>query len=268
MKQRRMDYHLHTLFSPDGAQSVEKLCDAMLVRGVEEICLTDHMDTGTGDPMWDTPPAWDLLEREVRQAQMMHPALTIRMGLEMGDSPAGRQLLQSTLADVPFDFCLLSLHLVNGVDCYQRERYYAGKTRDQAYREYAEAKAESVLSWQDFDSVAHIGYVSRYSPYAGEEKPLRFIDAPDAFDAIFRHVIGLGKAIEINTAGDGEHFLPDESLVRRYIELGGERFTFGSDAHTTDRDYDRIEDAKAWVRALGGKYQAAYKRRVPTLWAI
>ena len=78
---------------------------------------------------------------------------------------------------------------MNGVDCYDAVQYYAGKTRAQAYREYAEAKAASVLAWDRFDSVAHIGYVARYGPYPRQEKPLVYADAPDAFDALLRHII-------------------------------------------------------------------------------
>ena len=41
VKQRRMDYHLHTLHSMDGRQTVDELCRSMAERGVEEICLTE-----------------------------------------------------------------------------------------------------------------------------------------------------------------------------------------------------------------------------------
>lgn len=160
--------------------------------------------------------------------------------------------------------------MVNGVDCYDSEKYFAGKTRAQAYREYAEAKAESILDWEDFDSVAHIGYVAKFSIYTGKERALVYEDAPDAFDAIFRHVIALGKCIEVNTSGyatTGDTFA-HSSLIRRYIELGGENFTFGSDSHDTVRDYADVERAKEMVRALGGKYQVSFEGRKAIYWKI
>lgn len=126
-----------------------------------------------------------------------------------------------------------------------------------------------MLSWEDFDSVAHIGYVTRYTPWT-EDRPLRYEDAPDAFDAIFRHIIDHDKCLEVNTGGvkaTGD-YLPSRSLLKRYIELGGTCFTFGSDAHDPSRAYEAIEDAKALVRSLGGKYQASFCGRVRTLWAI
>ena len=103
----------------------------------------------------------------------------------------------------------------------------------------------------------------------GEEIHL-YEDAPDAFDAIFRHVIALGKCIEVNTSGyatTGDTFA-HSSLIRRYIELGGENFTFGSDSHDTARDYADVERAKEMVRALGGKYQVSFEGRKAKYWKI
>ena len=46
MEQRKMDYHLHTLHSMDGRQSMDELCQTMIERGVQEICLTEHIEPG------------------------------------------------------------------------------------------------------------------------------------------------------------------------------------------------------------------------------
>ena len=270
MKQRRMDYHLHTFHSMDGRQTVDELCRTMAAQGVEEICLTEHIEPGHPDPNVDIPPKWDVYMEEIRQARAKYPQLTIRAGVEIGDNPVIRDQIKADLDQLPLDFRLLSLHLVNGIDPYDREKYFAGKTRGQAYREYAEAKAESILSWTDFDSVAHIGYAAKYSAFTGPEQPLVYADAPDVFDMILRHIIDLDKCLEVNTSGfasTGDTFA-HSSIIRRYIELGGENFTFGSDSHAADRNYEGIERAKDMVRALGGKYQASFDQRRMILWRI
>lgn len=266
----RMDYHVHTVHSFDGSQTIEEACRRMVELGVEELCLTEHIETGHPAAEVDVPPLWDVWLREIEGARKMFPLLKVRAGVEIGDNPACRSEIERMLQDLPLDFRLLSLHLVNGVDCYDREKYFHGKTRGQAYREYVEAKAESVCAWTDFDSLAHIGYVSRYSPYTGEEKPLRYADAPDAFDMIFKRLIELDRCLEVNTSGIREtgDFLPQRELIRRYIDLGGEQFTFGSDAHDVKRDYEGIEDAKELVRSLGGGYEASFCRRKKTLYRL
>lgn len=270
MEQRRMDYHLHTFHSMDGRQSVMELCESMAAQGVQEICLTEHIEPGHPEAEMDIPPIWDVYFDEVAAARRMLPQMTICTGVEIGDNPLLRPQIKAYLDDIPLDFRLLSLHLVNGVDCYDVEKYFSGKTRAQAYREYVEAKAESILDWTDFDSVAHIGYVAKYSAYNGPERALVYADAPDVFDAILRHIIDLGKCLEVNTSGfatTGDTFA-HSSIIRRYIELGGECFTFGSDSHDTTRNYADIERAKDLVRAFGGKYQAAFSQRKMTCWRI
>ena len=263
MEQRRMDYHLHTVHSFDGEQSMDELCADMVSKGVQEICLTEHIEPGHPGEGVDVPPIWDVWFMEIDAMRRKYPMLTIRAGVEIGDNAPLRDQIKADLDRLPLDFRLLSLHLVDGVDCYDVDRFFAGKTRDQAYRAYAEAKAESILAWEDFDSVAHIGYVAKYSAYSGEDRPLRYEDAPDAFDAIMKHIIRLDKCLEINTSGYGStgDIIPHPSIVKRYIDLGGECFTFGSDSHSTARNYADIERAKEQIRALGGKYQAGYRKR-------
>lgn len=265
-----MDYHLHTLHSMDGKQTMDELCESMLKKGVQEICLTEHIEPGHPQAELDIPPIWDVWFQEVEAMRYKYPQLDIRAGVEIGDNPLLRDQIKADLDRWPFDFRLLSLHLVNGVDCYNIDEYFAGKTRAQAYREYAEAKAESILAWEDFDSVAHIGYAAKYSAYEGPERALVYEDAPDVFDAIFRHIIRLDKALEINTSGYTKtgDTLPHTTLIKRYIELGGENFTFGSDSHDVDRNYADVERAKDHVRSLGGKYQISYKRRKKNIFRI
>lgn len=260
---KQMDYHLHTIHSFDGEQRMDELCQRMMELGVDEICLTEHYEPGYPDPAGDVPPIWDVWFQELQQMRKTYPQLTIRAGIEIGDNPLCRKEIEQTLAGLSLDYHLLSLHLVNGKDPYLGEMYFGGKTRAQAYREYAEAKAVSVCNWTDFDSVAHIGYVSRYAPWDGKDRILQYEDAPDAFDAIFKHVISLDKCLEVNSSTlrtIGEP-LPSISLIQRYIALGGTCFTFGSDGHSVERDYQGVLEARALVKSLGGKYAATYVNR-------
>lgn len=266
---RKMDYHLHTVHSMDGLQTMDELCSTMVKLGVDEICLTEHIEPGHPVNGADVPPIWDSWLNDIREARAKYPMLTIRTGVEIGDNPGYEQQINDMLNPLSLDFRLLSLHLVNGRDCYF-PGYFDGRTRDECYREYAEAKAASVMRWKDFDAVSHIGYVAKFAPYEGPERPLQYQDAPDAFDVLFRYIIENDKCIEINTSGYATtgDTLPHSTLIRRYIELGGETFTFGSDSHATNRDYADIERAKAAVRDMGGKYQASFCQRKKTLWRL
>ena len=184
VEHRRMDYHLHTNHSMDGRQTMPELCETMLARGVQEIALTEHIEPGHPEEEMDVPPVWADWFAEIARCRAAYPALVIRSGIEIGDNPLCRAETKALLDTLPLDFRLLSLHLVNGVDCYDSEKYFAGKTRAQAYREYAEAKAESILDWEDFDSVAHIGYVVKFSIYTGKERALVYVYRQEALAAL------------------------------------------------------------------------------------
>ena len=197
VEHRRMDYHLHTNHSMDGRQTMPELCETMMARGVQEIALTEHIEPGHPEEEMDVPPVWADWFAEIARCRAAYPALVIRSGIEIGDNPLCRAETKALLDTLPLDFRLLSLHLVNGVDCYDSEKYFAGKTRAQAYREYAEAKAESILDWEDFDSVAHIGYVAKFSIYTGKERALVYVYRQEALAALLAQADY--QAVEVDT---------------------------------------------------------------------
>ena len=269
VEHRRMDYHVHSTHSFDASQSIQDICRTMAAQGVEEFSLTEHIDPGHPDPVVDVTPIWDVWLNEIQQARKNWPQLTIKAGIEIGDWPSLRPQIQTMLDTVPLDFRLLSLHCVDGVDIYWPE-YWQGRSRNENYRRYGEALADTLTHWEDFDSVAHIGFCAKFSPYKGAEQPFRYEDAPDALDVVLRRIIALDKCMEINTSGYNKigSLLPDPSIVKRYVELGGTLFTFGSDSHDVDRDYANIDRARAEVAALGGKYQCSFTQRKRTEWLL
>ena len=63
------DYHTHSDSSPDGKETIARLAEAALSRGLDEICVTDHVDTvywGSNAPRWDFD--WDKSLRELAEA--------------------------------------------------------------------------------------------------------------------------------------------------------------------------------------------------------
>ena len=133
---------------------------------------------------------------------------------------------------------------------------------------YLLAVDDAVKNYESYDSVAHIGYIGRYAPWSKEMQPVRYQDAQDVVDDILKHIIGNDRCLEINTKGIDHHFIPVESIIRRYIELGGNQFTFGSDAHIQEHDYRCVDEAKDFVKRLGGKYQAGFTNRKKELYLL
>ena len=97
MEQRKMDYHLHTVHSMDGRQTMDELCQTMAAKGVQEICLTEHIEPGHPEEGIDVPPIWDLWWREIETMRARYPSLEIRAGVEIGDNPALRTDISAML---------------------------------------------------------------------------------------------------------------------------------------------------------------------------
>ncbi|MDR0898242.1 MAG: histidinol-phosphatase HisJ family protein [Oscillospiraceae bacterium] len=261
----RADYHLHTTHSMDGHMTLNQLCEAAIAAGLDEICLTEHIEPGHPDAGADIPPDTAVWLSDIAAARTAYPQLTIRAGIEIGDNPTCRPAIHAWLDALPLDFRLLSLHLVDNQDPYN-PRTFEGKTQQAFYRRYVESKLESILAWppEAFDSMAHLGYCAKFAPYPAEARHLRYHHAPDAFDALFRALAQGGKALEINTSGLnalGEPY-PGRELLRRFAELGGEFVTIGSDAHTTERVGQGEAIVRELARDCGLRYGLTFNNRV------
>ena len=259
---RKMDYHLHSTHSIDGRQTLDEICRQAVELDLAEICITDHIEPHHPDPGVDKPPVFSDWLTELAAVRERYPALTIRQGIEIGDNAPYRDEIAATLDALPLDFRLLSLHLVDNVDPYHPE-YFEGKTQMQAYRRYVQQRVESILNFPDYDAIAHLGYVGKFAPYPPDIRPLRYHHAPDELDMLLKHLKENGKALEINASGlrGTDSPIPGADIIRRFIELGGEFFTFGSDAHTREHIYLHVERAKEIARSCGARWQLSFERR-------
>lgn len=255
------DYHTHSHYSFDGEEAAADMVAAASARGIEEICFTDHVD-------FDFPgrrhlPDFPSRRRELEALGRRYPLMAIRHGAEvsLGDE-ACAEAAWAALRDVELDFVIGSVHVVDGVDVWA-DRYYEGQNKAEAYRRYLEAVARMLPAFPHFHVLGHYDFVAKYAPYPDRSVTLE--DAPDAFEEIFRFLIGNGKAMEINTASWQEDAPWGMDVLRRYRELGGEYVTVGSDTHGTERVGARIGEAMELARAAGIRYVAAFQNGEPRM---
>jgi histidinol-phosphatase (PHP family) len=232
----RCDAHVHTAFSTDSDASIKDMLEAALKKGMDAVCITDHLDL-------DFPYYEDLgdgaftfnVEEYVRTLDGLRreyaDRLEVRTGIELGLQPHLAETFRGLLRERPFDFVIGSVHLVKGKDPYYREAF--GEIDDkELYRAAFEATLENVKATDAFDVLGHLDYVVRYGK--GQAREYSYLEYADILDEILRTVIGKGKGIEINTAGlrYGLRFCnPHSDILLRFRELGGEIVTVGSDAH-------------------------------------
>ncbi|MDD2956819.1 MAG: histidinol-phosphatase HisJ family protein [Oscillospiraceae bacterium] len=258
----KFDLHCHTSYSTDGEQTMEALCKRASALGLDGVAITDHLETGHDDPIWSTPPRFDKRQAELERERLKYPQMKIWSGVEIGDDLGTRDEIGEILKKGRFDFHLLSLHLVNGVDPYEGA-YFEGRSQQEAYREYAEAVGKSILTFPDFDAVAHLGYVAKFAPYPKEVRSFNMAHGGEILEEVLRFLVKNEKALEVNCSTYAMYGEPNPGadVIKRYVALGGELFTFGSDAHTSEKMYRDVEKGKKLTRELGGKWECWFENR-------
>ena len=199
--------------------------------------------------------------KAISELKQNNTDIDIRLGIELGVMDYLTPKLTTFVKQYPFDFVIASSHLVNGIDPY----YPAYKDKfpgNLGYGAYFHSILENVKAFEDFDVYGHLDYVCRYI-----QVPYIPSDFTDLLDEILKKIIELGKGIEVNTASlsKGLHFPhPHPYILKRYLELGGEIITIGSDAHTADNIGSYFAETEKHLLSLGYKYYATYKDRKPS----
>ena len=264
----RADFHMHTEFSGDSEAPVRAMLDAALERGMEAVCITDHIDedypedseTGTNPFLFDLDQYFQVL-REIRKEYA--DRLDLRIGVELGLQPHLGDRYRTMTEKYPFDFVIGSLHLIHGMDPYDGV-IFEGRSDKEVYREAFQATLENLDQVKDFDVLGHLDYVVRYGRNQALEYSYQAFS--DEIDEILKKLINMGKGIEMNMGGFkyGLGFCnPHPDVIRRYRELGGEIITVGADAHKPEHVAFDFEKAGDILRNCGFRYYAEYRNRKP-----
>ncbi|MBQ4522838.1 MAG: histidinol-phosphatase HisJ family protein [Lachnospiraceae bacterium] len=257
------DFHTHSLFSSDSTESLENMISFAKKNQITTLCITDHMDLDYpidekgNDFLLDL----DSYTKAITELKQNNTDIEIRLGIELGVMDYLAPKLTTLVKQYPFDFVIASSHLVKGIDPY----YPAYKDKfpgNLGYGAYFHSILENVRAFEDFDVYGHLDYVCRYI-----QVPYIPSDFTDLLDEILKRIIELGKGIEVNTAGlsKGLHFPhPHPYILKRYLELGGEIITIGSDAHAAKNIGAYFAETEKHLLSLGYKYYATYKDRKPS----
>lgn len=273
------DNHVHTDFSTDSHSPMEEMVREAVRRGLPSICFTDHMDydfpdLGKGiEFLFDV----DTYFSELSRLQEKYPQIEIRRGVELGLKEDLKEKCDSLVLSHPFDFVIGSTHLVDNMDPYYPE-YWENSTEHRGISRYYETTLENIRVHSCFDVYGHIDYIIRYTPAQKENRRRGRLDEPyldrlyresaDIIDEILKLLLEKGKGIEINTSGlkySLGHPHPQEKILKRYRELGGQIITIGSDGHEPAHlayDFDRVSDI---LRSCGFRYYTEFHQRNPRM---
>lgn len=264
-----VDIHLHTKFSFDSEEEMENFVAAAKQAKIRAVGFSEHYDY---DAILDGAEITVANLPEYKKAVESLRARTsmpeILFGIEFGYRGDCVQKYKELLFKYDFDYIINSVHTLKGRgDCFH-DKFFEGKSLKESYIDYFRAILESVKADFDYQIIGHIGYVSRYRTC--ENAKIVYSDFAEIIDEILSEIIKRDKCLEINTSTgkSGSCFLPDKDIIQRYVQLGGKKLSFGSDAHSVS-DYLRKQNmVHDFLKTLGIKQLYYYKNQQPIAYDI
>lgn len=261
----KADYHLHTDFSSDSVTPMEDMILKGISSGLDTICFTEHHDIGYPD----NPEHFDFLldlpsyRRKLFDLKEKYEAqIEINYGIELGLMPSTLDLCHKFASADAFDFIIGSSHIVANMDPYEPDFFKTYPSKSGMER-YFQDILTNVNGFSDYCVYGHIDYAARYIKEAFE---FHYFDYADLLDAILKKIIYDGKGIEVNTAGLKYGLSdpnPHHEILQRYLELGGEIITIGSDGHCPEHmayDFHKIPD---FLKSIGFSYYCIFRNQTP-----
>ena len=261
------DYHTHSRISPDADHSMEALANAAMAAGLDEICVTDHVEPVVWVTTTPRPPyEWEPLATEFQMAKAaVGDKIKLRLGIELGDAPLNPAWCEDALTRAPeeLDFVIGSIHMLSEAYGSKDLFFFDPKTEDEARAGIADylQRVRALAQWGKFSVLGHLTLPLRY---LNERRGfhLTFDGFETEVEEIFRILIEKGCGIEVNT-NRGNDPLPGEKWLRMYRELGGEIITLGTDAHTPEFVGCAIAKRQELLRQCGFKHFCTFERMKP-----
>ncbi len=264
------DHHVHSFFSSDSQTPPNQQIERALKLGMPALCFTDHMDFDypgekKGEFCLDPKPYLTAMKK---LREEYDGRIAVRAGVEIGLEVPYQKQITDYIRSSDWDFVIGSIHLAGRLDPYQ-DSYFEGRDSRQAYLAYFEATWKCLAAFEPaFDVLGHLDYVFRCGDRAVTNA---WSEWPDLMDEILKLVVDKGLGLDVNTGGMKKGLVcqhPHDDLLKRYRELGGERITFGSDAHSPEHLGDRFPETGERLKALGFRYYASYRARKPEYYPL
>ena len=242
------DFHMHSWVSDDCSADPKEMVAAAERVGLREICFTDHMDAKVG--VQEPSSVYRIEDYNRAYENLYSSKVKIRLGMEFGMTINNRSRLLEELAKREYDFVIGSVHSVRG-ECIFFDEYWERHTVEEIYTDYLTFTAECLKVHVDFHVLGHMTCPTKVDQNTAHEI-YSMEKYGDYAEEIFRLLIDKGIGMEVNTSGLRvcEEPLPPLPFVKRYLEMGGEILTIGSDAHRPQGVGRRISETLAQLKEM------------------
>lgn len=269
------DIHMHTDFSSDSKSPMESMIQSAIEKGLKTICFTEHLDyeypadDGQGLFLVDI----DAYQKKLLELKEIYKNdIEVLFGIEFGLLPHLAERYEKITSSYDFDFIIGSSHLVAAPwypddsrhgDPYD-DAFWKGRSVEDVCEAYFQSIIDNISAYKNFDTYGHIDYIIRYAPE--KNKGYTYQKYAKILDQLLTALIENNIALEVNTAGFkyglGEPN-PQSDILKRYLELGGEKITIGADGHKPEHIAYDFKKAETLLKDLGFKYYTIFRKRQP-----
>ena len=264
--------HFHDHRSSDGRESLERHCDAAARGGIRHVCVTNHAEVMGEDGSWSADfeemrERFHQVQVSVSECREMFPDLEVRLGIELEFRPEWTDAFDRLTAEVPFDFVLGSVHIVDGFNISggpDKDRFFEGRSQEAAYGRYFR-ELDEMLAWGGFDVVSHFDLVKRFGHgHYGDYEPEQF---RPAIQPVLETMADRGIGIEINTSGvfgPGTPY-PAWRILEWAREAGVPALTIGTDSHEPHVFGHGLPEGIELAERAGWSELTVYEGRQPAI---
>ena len=255
------DTHTHSQHSHDSSCPIADMALSQKAKGINAFCVTDHFDIPF---LHEWEPEYHIKKSFEDVKSTSVEGIEILAGVEFSEAHWNMPEVERIIRTIPFDEIICSVHSFN--------RGTAQMIMAIDFRKLSETELYDLVNEyfsdlrqaleMDCDILAHLTLLNRYLTRQGIAYDFRKNEKQICI--VLEHIIKNDIALEINCSSiDDGILMPDEHFIKKYIELGGKRFTLASDAHVKENAGKGLEQAKELLSSLNIKTAFYYKNRKP-----
>ncbi|KPU46076.1 histidinol-phosphatase [Oxobacter pfennigii] len=258
-----IDYHMHSKHSTDGNDTISRLCENAIKKGLDEIAITDHFEPSAKNISYREYKPNAYWKDVLAARDKFKGKLNIKMGVELGQPHQFKETSELLLKSLPYDYVIGSAHkFPDGTDV--SELNFDKINLDDLYVDYLK-ELKALADWGQLDCVGHLDLIKRYGANHFKTR-ITLMNKPELLRDVLKTLIEKGRGLEINTSGlrqAPKETMPGIDVLKLYRELGGEILTIGSDAHFACDVGKGVIDAVNLAHEAGFNYITVFENRRP-----
>ncbi|MFD2670634.1 histidinol-phosphatase [Marinicrinis sediminis] len=260
----KFDLHTHHDRCGHAEGSIRHYVEAAMKEGLSVIGISDHSpyfakkeDQAFPHIAMAKSAFTPYIQEVLALKQEYADRIEVLLGLESDYFPDVLDAYQAAYRQVPFDYVIGSVHYVNGISIFNRNRWkkLSEAQKVDVKEQYYDLIEQSARSGM-FDILGHIDAMKGFYPEFSDIETNRI-------ETTLQVIAENDVVIEINTSGktkDVGGWYPSDDILEKALYYGV-KVTFGSDAHVPSRVGDEFEMVATRLKEIGFKEWACFRAR-------